>query len=182
MNHYASNTFGPNLDFDVTLEKGKQFEDLVEPLINQYFGSLDPNAMYMNKAYSKKDIKHGRGQRYKSCVNPNISFSAPDIEMHCLGKQLHVEIKYKERWVNFQGKEYGIVDEYRIQHYKDVLDVTNFDACLIVFGCGTTRKVYIVNVNDYIKKKLPFMRTDRNNPTCTFACWDVEKMKCIGSF
>lgn len=174
--------FGSNLSFDDSLEKGKNFEDIVEPIINNYFANIDPNSYYMNKAYSKKDIKMGRGQRYKLCADPTHSMSAPDVEVHSLGKQLHVEIKLKNKWINWQGKQYAIIDEYRVGHYKNVLDITNFDACLIVFGEQLSKQVYITNVNSHEIIHLPFMRTDFGNKGCMFACWEVNKMKHIGSF
>jgi len=181
-------TYCNKQQFERNLDMGKKFEDQVEPIINRYFAYLDPNSYVMNKAYSKKDIMHQRGQRYKLCANTSISYCAPDIEIHCRGKQLHIEIKFKNSWVNIDGKEYAVIDEYKVREYENVLKLSGFDECLYVFGSAREGKVYITNARENeknkmvrIRKTISYFKTDRKNPNCSFYCWEVSKLKHIGN-
>ncbi len=168
--------------FERSLEMGKTFEDIVEPVIAREFASRDNQAYYMNKANSKLDVANNRGQRYKNCVDTRDSLPCPDMEVHACGKQIHVEIKCKSSWVNLDGIQYAVIDAYKVREYEIVKDITHFDECIYVFGDKRSRSVYMTDSSYKGElRRIPFFK-DAKNPNQQFICWDISKLKYLGKW
>ncbi|AUR85841.1 hypothetical protein NVP1081O_106 [Vibrio phage 1.081.O._10N.286.52.C2] len=168
--------------FKEQLEKGGKFEDAAEPLIARLFTRQDEHAMIINTATSKTDQKHKRGQRLMYCQDTSASYMLPDVFIFSNGKQLCIEIKYKNKFYRHtDGELYGYIDTYKVEEYEEAVKKMGFDGIYYVFGEKTDRNVYFGSPVQAVDMVIPQF-AEYKNPKGLFNCWKISELHTIGKW